>query len=154
LPALGSLKNFRFLCRLDPVTYGWVVILAGTAARIGLNFLTGVLVVRMLGPVDFGVYSLLTAVMGLAGVVVDFGLTEAAVKNIAAGWAAERSKALLQAQVFFWLRLGLAGSGIALAVVLAQPISRYWLKLPDEGFLFILTLFGVEWRCQCHAPGN
>lgn len=117
--------------------------LAGTAGRVGLSFLTGILVVRALGPADFGVYSLLTAVMGLAGVIFDVGLTEAAVKAIAARWTEDQAAARRLAQVFFWLRLGLAGVGIALGLILAQPISTTLLNLPGQELLFGLALLGA-----------
>jgi O-antigen/teichoic acid export membrane protein len=136
-------QGFKLLNRIDPVTHGWVVILAGTAVRIGLSFLSGILIVRTLGPVDFGIYSLLTAAAGLAGVMIDFGLTEAGVKRIAAQWNEDRFKAFEQAQIFFWLRLALAGAGLLLGVLLAQPISSYLFKLPDGAFLFSLALIGA-----------
>lgn len=142
---LDSLKN-RFLLRslpLDAITRGWAVIFSGTLARMGLSFLTGILIIRTFGPEDFGVYSLLMAVVGIVGVVIDVGLTEAAVKGIAAAWPSDRPAALRQARVFFWLRLGLAGGGVALGVLLAWPISRYLLNLPDNGWLLSLALLGV-----------
>ncbi len=141
-----SLKNGPDLLRklpLDRVTQGWAVIFSGTLARMALSFLTGILIVRTFGPEDFGIYSLLTAVVGIVGVVIDVGLTEAAVKNIAAAWPTDRPAARRQAQVFFWLRLGLAVGGVALGVLLAWPISRYLLQLPDNGWLLSLALLGV-----------
>lgn len=127
----------------DPTTRGWLQLLAGIAGRVGLSFLTGILVVRALGPADFGVYSLLMAVMGLAGVIFDFGLTEAAVKAIAARWSEDPAAARWQAQLFFWLRLSLAAIGLALGLALAQPISIYLLNLPGQSLLFGLTLLGA-----------
>ncbi|HMQ53218.1 MAG TPA: oligosaccharide flippase family protein [Anaerolineae bacterium] len=127
----------------DPTTRGWLQLLAGIAGRVGLSFLTGILVVRALGPADFGVYSLLMAVMGLAGVIFDFGLTEAAVKAIAARWSENPAAARWQAQNFFWLRLSLAAIGLALGLALAQPISTYLLNLPGQSLLFGLALLGA-----------
>jgi O-antigen/teichoic acid export membrane protein len=141
---LTLLKNRRSqLWTVDMATRGWLAILAGTMIRVALSFLGGIFIVRTLGPTDFGIYSLLTAVIGIAGVVVDLGLTEAAVKKIAAYWAGDRSEALKQAQTFFWLRLGLAGLGMGVGLLLAWPISRYLLQLPDNGLLFSLALLGM-----------
>ena len=60
------------LSALDLVTRGWLIILVGTGARTGLSFLTGVLIARTFGPADFGVYALLTAVVGITGVITNF----------------------------------------------------------------------------------
>lgn len=142
---LTVLKQYRpgYALKLDEATQGWLFILTGTMTRVALNFLAGIFIVRTLGPVDFGIYSLLTAVIGIAGVVVDGGLTEAAVKRIAAAWHERRQEALMQAQIFFWLRIGLAGGGIGVGLLLAWPVSRYLLHLPDNGLLFSLALLGM-----------
>ena len=98
---------------------------------------------RLLGPADFGVYSLLLAVTGIAGVIVDVGLTEAAVKHIAAAWPGQREKAVRQAQVFFWLRVGLAGGGVLLGSLLAPVIAAFLLERTDGTFLVVLALLGM-----------
>ena len=141
----NSLKQHsdKHLPYLDPVTRGWAVIFSGTAARMGLSFLTGIVIVRTFGPADFGVYSLLLAVVGIVGVIVDFGLTETAVKKIAELWSGDRYQALRQAQVFFWLRVGLALGGVGLCLALAQPISRYLLQLTNDGWLLSVALLSV-----------
>ena len=110
-----------------------LVLFVGTGARLGLSFLTGVLIARNLGPADFGTSALLTALVGIAGVITDFGLTKAAVKSITANWPGARPKALTQAQVYFWLRCGTAGLGIAAGTFLAPIILRYVVRLPDDG---------------------
>lgn len=140
---LNRLKNHPLTLLADPVTRDWSVILGGTIIRMGLSFLTGILIVRTFGPEDFGVYSLLTAVAGIIGVVIDFGVTEAGVKRIAADWATARPNALPKAQVFFWLRVLLAGAGMGLGALLAGPVCRYLLNLPGQAWLFNLALLGV-----------
>jgi PST family polysaccharide transporter len=131
------------LSALDLVTWGWLIILVGTGARTGLSFLTGVSIARTFGPADFGVYALLTAVVGITGVITNFGLAEAAVKNIAANWRGARRQALRQAQVYFWLRVGLAAVGILTGVLFARFASQHLVRLPDDGTLFFLALLGM-----------
>ena len=138
-----ELRTHQLVAAIDPITRGWAVIFLGTVTRMGLSFLSGVLIVRAFGPADFGVYSLLTAITGMVGVVVDFGLTEATLKGIAAAWGSERAQALKLAQVFFWARLGLAVGGLVLGGLLAWPISVYLLQLPTGTWLFSLALLGV-----------
>ncbi len=115
----------------------------GTITRIGFNFLTGVLIVRTFGPENFGVYSLLLAVGGIGGVIVDIGMTEAAVKHVAAEWSTSRTQAGVRAQVFFWSRIITAGIGIFLGLIFAQPITTYLLNLPESAPLFALALLGI-----------
>ncbi|MCB9100040.1 MAG: oligosaccharide flippase family protein [Anaerolineales bacterium] len=129
--------------KFDPVTGNWLIIFSGTAVRIGLNFLAGIIITRTLGPTDFGIYSVLLAAASLIGVAVDAGLTEAAVKTIAVAWASSRLEAVRQSRLFFWLKLGLAGVGVALSLLLAPVIVPYLLRLPGYGWLFALTLVGV-----------
>lgn len=129
--------------RFDTVTANWLIVFSGTTVRIGLNFLTGIIITRTLGPADFGIYSILLAAASLIGVMVDFGLTEAAIKTIAVAWNDHRIEAVRQSHLFFWLRLGLAGVGVALAVVLAPLIINYLLQLPNHTWLFALALVGV-----------
>lgn len=113
------------------------------SVRLGLNFLTGILLVRALGPADFGVYSILAAVIGIAGVIFDLGLSEAAVREIAQSWERDKPKSIQQAQLFFWSRIVLTSLGIFLGVWLAKPISAYGLSLPGHEFLFLLALIGA-----------
>lgn len=129
--------------RFDAVTNSWLIIFSGTTVRIGLNFLTGILITRSLGPADFGIYSVLLAATSLIGVAVDFGLTEAAIKTIAVAWSSSRIEAVRQSRLFFWLRLTLAGLGVALSLIFGPLIVTYLLQMPDHFWLFTLALVGV-----------
>ena len=129
--------------KFDAVTNNWLIIFSGTTARIGLNFLTGIIITRTLGPTDFGIYAVLLAATSLIGVAVDFGLTEAAIKTIAVAWQDDRVEAVRQSRLFYWIRLGLAGLGVGLSLVLAPFIVTTLLQLPERSWLFALALVGV-----------
>lgn len=127
----------------DEITAGWLIIFSGTAIRIGLNFLSGILIIRALGPVDFGSYALLMALAGLVGVGLDFGLTETAIKKMAIYWPGQPHQMRRQGQLFIWLRLGLVLIGVTVILMVAQPLTAYLLPQPNGAWLIGLALIGV-----------
>ena len=127
----------------DPLTRHWALVLGSNAARLSLGFVASVLIARALGPSEFGVYAVLGAVVAIAGAVADLGLTDAAVRGIAAVETRYPERARARGQVYFWLRLGGATLLVAFGALLATPLSRHVLALPGREGLLLLALAGV-----------
>ncbi len=127
----------------DPVNRGWAVIFAGSVARLALGLIASVLIARSLGPADFGVYAVLAAAVGIAGAIADLGLTDAAVKRIAAVWQPDPTGARERGRLFFALKVGAAGLVAGAGILLAGPLSRRVLGLPGDGLLLRLALLGI-----------
>lgn len=119
------------------------MIFVGTAARMGLNFLTGILLARALGPGEYGVFSILGAVTGISGGIVDFGLTGASIRHIAIDWQADKTLAWRRGQTFFWLRIILSALFIAAGMLLARPIADMLWPIPNGAFLLSLALLSM-----------
>jgi O-antigen/teichoic acid export membrane protein len=119
---------------LDPITRGWAVVTSAGVVRLGLGFVASLVIARALGPADFGVYAVLGATVGIVGSLAEGGLTEAAVLRISAVWPGSASVAMHRARAFWWLRLLLAGSVVAVGCLVAREISTYFLQV-DEGLL-------------------
>lgn len=128
---------------LDPVTRGWGVVVAGSAARLGLGFIASVLIARALGPADFGRFAALGAIATVVGAVADCGLTDAAVRQLARERVERPDTALESARAFVWLRLGAAVLVTTLAGLLALLLPSAILPVPARGPLLPLALLGV-----------
>lgn len=129
--------------RGDAITRGWAVVTGGSAGRLLLGFVSSVLLARALGPAGLGVFSVLGAVTLLAGAVADFGVSNAAVRRIAAAWPADRPAAVARGQAFFWVRMALALATAALVGLLAAGPIGASLHLPRDATLIWLAVLGV-----------
>ncbi|WP_054680345.1 lipopolysaccharide biosynthesis protein [Microbacterium sp. No. 7] len=97
---------------------GAVLTFGGQVVRIAIQLGGLVVLARLLDPADYGVVAMVVAVIGIAEVVRDFGLSSAAVqaKTLTAG----------QRTNLFWLSLGI-GVVLSLATVaLSTPISALY----------------------------
>lgn len=140
---LGFLTSSLQQLSTDPVNRGWVLVFAGSVARLALGLVASVVIARALGPADFGVYAVLAAAVGIAGAIADLGLTDAAVKRIAAAWQPDPTAARERGRVFFALKVGAAGLLAGAGILLAGPLSRRVLDLPGDGLLLRLALLGI-----------
>lgn len=132
--------------RLDAITRGWFTILAGDVVRMMLGFGVSILVTRNLGPANFGIYTVLGAAVGLAGVAADFGFSEAGVKKLAPLWAepTRQASARRVGEGFFWIRLAAAALIAATGTLLARPLAiLLGLSGPAATWLLVLALLGV-----------
>ncbi|MCA9958788.1 MAG: oligosaccharide flippase family protein [Anaerolineales bacterium] len=127
----------------DAISQGWGVIFVGTAVRMGLNFITGILLARALGPDEFGIYSILGAIAGISGGVIDLGLTSASVRHIAIDWQTDKTLAWQRGQTFFWLRVILAAVYIVGGILLAKPITQLVWPVPNAALLLSLALLSM-----------
>jgi len=146
LTTLGEPR--RHTTMLDPTTRGWAVIFGGDVARMALSFVAGVLVARALGPVQFGVYVVLGAAVAIGNVLVDLGLSQAAVVRVAGVWQSDKALGRYQGGVFVWLRLVTAAAVTLPAIVLAPWLAKV-IGLPGTvaGYsgsgLLIVALAGI-----------
>jgi O-antigen/teichoic acid export membrane protein len=129
--------------RIGSVTRGWAVTFAGSALQFGPNFVTSVIVSRVFGPTDYGIYAMLAGIRSIGGVVVDAGLTNAATKQVAAAWPREPDVAQQRARVFLWLRMGLALLGTGIGVALIPLLARFVVPDSRSAPLLVLTLLGM-----------
>lgn len=97
----------------DRAARGASVTLATQAVRVLLQFVSVVLLARLLSPHDFGLVAMVSAVIGVADLVRDFGLSSAAVQSKTLS-DDERTN-------LFWVNLGLGVSCTAV-VLAAQPL--------------------------------
>jgi O-antigen/teichoic acid export membrane protein len=128
---------------LDPVTRGWAVVTAASVGRLVLGFVASVLVARILGPAQYGLFSILGRVSAVAALVVDGGLTNAAVDRMASVVRADRPALARRAVNFFWVRMAAAAVGVSVGIALASPLARIVFGPDANASLFALNLVGV-----------
>lgn len=97
---------------------GSVVTLAGQAIKMVLLVLNLILLGRLLTPLDFGLIAMVTAVVGVAELIRDFGITTASIQA--------PSLSQIQKNNLFWINTCL-GLALALAAaLLSQPIASFY----------------------------
>jgi len=127
----------------DPVSRDWAIVTAGSVARLGVGFVSSILIARALGPADFGIFAILGAVGNIVGAVADFGLTDAAVKRIASTWPDQQDVSRVRAGTFFWLRLIVTSLVVLLGLPIVMLIPSTFLPRSDARGLLLLALVGV-----------
>lgn len=136
----NSLRNVFKSVLTDAVGKGWALIATGSLSRIALGFLTSIVVVRALGPEDYGIYVVLVATINVVAGVAASGLSDAGVWRIASADPSvprpDRGRA------FFWMRAGSAALLGAACLLGADVIARDALGLTDAGGLLRLALLG------------
>lgn len=128
---LSALKMLlrRLSQALDVTTRNWLTVLVGDVGRMALGLVSSVIIARGLGPVHYGYYAVLAAVIGIAGAVADLGLSGAAVKRLSAPRHENDTLVKKRGSAFFWTRLAAAGS-VAFAGWLLAELLRPVLGLP------------------------
>jgi PST family polysaccharide transporter len=97
----------------DAAARGTGVVLSTQLVRLVLQFGSVVLLARLLTPEDFGLVAMVTAIIGIAEIIRDFGLSSAAVQS-AVLTDDERTN-------LFWANLGL-GTACAVVGIAATPL--------------------------------
>lgn len=97
----------------DAAARGAGVVLGTQVARVLLQFGSVVVLARLLTPEDFGLVAMVTAIVGIAEIIRDAGLSSAAVQ---ASTLSEDERTNL-----FWANLGL-GTACALVILACEPL--------------------------------
>ena len=125
---------------------GGLVTLAGQAIKIVLLLLNLVVLGRLLTPEDFGLVAMVTAVVGVAELVRDFGITTASIQS--------PTLSTIQKNNLFWINSSL---GLVLAVtaaLLSRPLGRFY---SDErlveitlaiSLVFLLNGFQAQYQVE------
>lgn len=113
-------------------TRGAGVTLVGQGLRFGVQVASLVVLARLLSPADFGLVAMVTALLGAADIVRDFGLSSAAIQARTLD-DSERTN-------LFWANLGI-GVLCALAVAAAAPLVVWFYG--DRRLLVIV--FALSW---------
>lgn len=123
---------------------GTTITLAAQALRALLQFGSVVVLARLLTPRDFGLVAMVTAVIGVADLVRDFGLSSAAIQS-AELTDDERTN-------LFWANLALGG-GCTLAVLAATPLIAAGYHQPrlapivlTLAWVFVITGANTQFR--------
>lgn len=103
----------------------------GRVAQIALALLGSIISARTLGPVEFGRFGLVIAVITICGTLADAGLTYTSVKLLSEYADTNRPKAAAVCRAYFMLRL-LGGTVVAIAgFLLSAPIAKLVLGQDD-----------------------
>jgi len=107
---------------------GAVVTLGAQGVRIAVQLLGIVLLSRLLTPADFGVTTMVIAIVGVGEILRDFGLSSAAIqaKTLTAGQRAN----------LFWINTGIGAALTGVVAALAFPIAAFY----DDDRLVAVTL--------------
>ncbi|MGY1779063.1 lipopolysaccharide biosynthesis protein [Geodermatophilus sp. SYSU D01036] len=125
---------------------GVLVALTGQGLRIGVQVLSVVLLSRLLGPTDYGLLAMVMAVIGVADVFRDLGLSTAAVQA--------RSLSAQQRSNLFWVN---TGTGVLLAGVVfaGAPLVEALYGRPELGAMtqalagvFVLNGVATQYRAD------
>lgn len=92
---------------------GGLVTIGGQLLKLVVQLLSVVLLARALTPADYGLVAMVLAVIGVADIFRDFGLSSAAVQA--------RTLSVAQRDNLFWLNLGI-GAGLAALVATGAPL--------------------------------
>src|ERR1700709_380350 len=116
----------------DRAARGSSIVLASQGLRAFLQFGSVVVLARLLTPSQFGLVAMVTAVIGLADLVRDFGLSSAAIhaKTLSSD---ERTN-------LFWVNLGLGAACTAVTIACA-PLIEHIYHQPDLGPIIL----GLAW---------
>lgn len=100
---------------------GGFVTLLGQGGKAAIQFISVIVLSRILSPGDFGLIAMVTAVVLLGDLMRDAGLTTSALK--------EPSLSKQQASNLFWINLAL-GLAVGLAIILSTPMLVAWYSEP------------------------
>jgi PST family polysaccharide transporter len=114
----------------------------GQAVRFALQFLSTVVLARLLTPDDFGVIAMVMAVAGFIGLFKDLGLSTATVQR--------RELSVAQVDAMFWIGLAVSAGLSGLTAAMAPLIAWFYGEprlvsiAVAVGGAFLLTGLGVQ----------
>lgn len=101
---------------------GGLVTIGGQMLKLVVQLLSVVILARALTPADYGLVAMVLAVVGVADIFRDFGLSSAAVQA--------RNLSVAQRDNLFWLNFGI-GAALTLVVVVAAPLLALLYAQPE-----------------------
>jgi stage V sporulation protein B len=111
---------------------GSLVLIVGNFSSTLISAITIVLIARLLGPAQYGVYSLALVIPNLLQIFLGLGVTSAVIRysaySISAGKLQEAKRFTLNGIYFLWLTGAVL---VLLNYVLASPLSTLLLHRPD-----------------------
>jgi PST family polysaccharide transporter len=113
VPAIGAPKKKPTTGLGLAAARGTGITLSMQGVRFVLQFISLVVLARLLNPADFGVVAMVTSVVGIADILRDFGLSSAAIQAKELN-NAERSN-------LFWVNVGIGTAGAA-AILAGIPL--------------------------------
>ena len=125
---------------------GVIFTMGGQAVRILVQLLSVVILSRLLAPSDFGLVAMVLAIVGVAEVFRDFGLTQAAVQA--------PSLSHQQKSNLFWINTGIGVLLALLAFGASWPIAMFYgeerLTLLTQviSVVFVINGVGTQLRAQ------
>ncbi|TFV96970.1 lipopolysaccharide biosynthesis protein [Leifsonia flava] len=125
---------------------GAVVMIGGQAVRVIVQLAGVVILARLLGPTDFGLVAMVTAVIGIGEVFRDFGLSSAAVQA--------KTLSPHQKDNLFWINTGIGAVLTVVTFLLASPIASLYgddrLRLLTEvlSITFLLNGLSTQFRAD------
>lgn len=115
----------------DATSQHIATVLIGHLLRLGLGLISSAILARGLGAAGLNTFSVLGAAMMIAITVGDFGLSNSAIRYVAADRETEPERAPRTASIFATLKLLAILVVVAASLLLAEPIVAL-LNLPSE----------------------
>ncbi len=147
----GPLHDLRRRARrMDDANRHLLTMLSGQALRLALGLVSSAILARGLGPEGLSVFSVVSAALLIALTFADFGLSNSAVRHLAAELSVRPARALAIGRVYAGLKLAVAGGMVTATVLLAAPTARL-LGLPAEGgplFVLLAALGALATACS------
>jgi O-antigen/teichoic acid export membrane protein len=100
---------------------GGVVTIAAQACKFGLSTVAAIVLARLLTPQDYGLFGMVTIVVGFLGMFQYLGLSTATVK-----WSEINHE---QVSILFWMNIALS-LAIMLLAIAAAPLAAWFYKEP------------------------
>lgn len=107
---------------------GAAVTMAGQAAKIGLQVLSVVVLARLLSPQDYGLIAMVMAIIGVADIFRDFGLSSAAIQAPTLSRDEQTN--------LFWVNTAL-GTVLSILALVTAPLIAALYRQPD---LTVITM--------------
>jgi O-antigen/teichoic acid export membrane protein len=131
------------------VTTNTAILSGGRFIAAALGFLIGMLVARVLGPADFGIFSIAMAVFEVAVVFTEIGIGISLVRFVPMYSLKDKERADYYLKVGFWLLLAsafvVAGVGLILSPTIAVRIYNKPQLTNPIRLGFIAVIGGILW---------
>ncbi len=125
------------------VTVDVAVLSGGRVISSAIGLLIGVIVGRLLGPADFGLFSIAMVVFGIAVVIAEMGLGTSLVRFIPFYLSRDEAKAAYYLQTGFWTIFAVSLLVSVVGLFLARPIAIFIYNKPQLVIPLRLGFVGV-----------